>query len=78
MAAIRAAHAEGDRAGALEAVSDRMIDAIDVMGDADQVAATVEAYVAAGVDVPVLMPLPWGPDRRAVLDATMRAAVGRG
>ena len=28
------------------------------------------------VDVPVLMPLPWGPDRRHVIDETMRAAAG--
>jgi probable F420-dependent oxidoreductase len=27
--------------------------------------------------VPVLMPLPWGPDRRAVAERTVRAAVGR-
>jgi hypothetical protein len=26
--------------------------------------------------VPVLMPLPWGPDRMAVVDATLRAAIG--
>ena len=36
------------------------------MGDADTVRATMQAYVDAGVDVPVLMPLPWGPDRRRV------------
>ena len=29
-----------------------MVDAIDVMGDADHVRATVRAYVDAGVDVP--------------------------
>jgi probable F420-dependent oxidoreductase len=74
---IRARHAEGDRAGALAAVSDRMVDAIDVMGDADAVAATMQAYVDAGVDVPVLMPLPWGADRRASADLAIRAAVGR-
>ena len=38
VAEIRAHHADGDRAGALAAVSDRMVDAIDVMGDADTVA----------------------------------------
>jgi probable F420-dependent oxidoreductase len=75
---IRAHHADGDRAGALAAVSDAMIDAIDVVGDPDLVAATVDAYVAAGVDVPVLMPLPWGPDRGAVVTATLRAAAGLG
>jgi probable F420-dependent oxidoreductase len=74
---IRARHAEGDRAGALAAVSHRMVDAIDVMGDADTVQATMQAYVDAGVDVPVLMPLPWGADRRASADLAIRAAVGR-
>jgi len=77
VAEIRARHTEGDRAGALAAVSDRMVDAIDVMGDADTVHATMQAYVDAGVDVPVLMPLPWGADRRASADLAIRAAVGR-
>ena len=76
VAAIRAAHTAGDREGAVAAVSDRMVDAIDVMGDAAQVEATFKEYVDAGVDVPVLMALPWGPDRRAVVDATLAAAVG--
>lgn len=78
VAEVRARHAAGDRDGAVAAVSDRMVDAIDVMGDAGTVAATVAAYVAAGVDVPVLMPLPWGRDRMAVVDATLRAAAGAG
>jgi len=77
VAAVREAHAAGDRDAAVAAVSDRMVDAIDVMGDADTVHATMRAYVDAGVDVPVLMPLPWGADRRASADAAIRAAVGR-
>ncbi|CAN5556523.1 LLM class F420-dependent oxidoreductase [soil metagenome] len=76
VAAIRAAHGTGDREGALAAVSDRMVDAIDVMGDADRVAAAVQAYVDAGVEVPVLIPLPWGSERMGVVDATLRAAAG--
>lgn len=76
VAQIRACQAAGDREAAIAAVSDRFVDAIDVMGDAATVRSTVEAYVAGGVDVPVLMPLPWGPDRMAVIDATMRAAAG--
>ena len=76
IATIRGHHAEGDREGALAGVSDAMIDAIDVMGDAAHVRDTVRQYVDAGVDVPVLMPLPWGPDRLAVVEATMRAAAG--
>jgi alkanesulfonate monooxygenase SsuD/methylene tetrahydromethanopterin reductase-like flavin-dependent oxidoreductase (luciferase family) len=78
VAEVRARFADGDRAGAVDAVSDRMVDAIDVMGDADTVHATMRAYADAGVDVPVLMPLPWGSDRRASAAATLRAAVGAG
>ena len=76
VAEIRERHAARDRDGALAAVSDELVDAIDVMGDAAHVRSTMVAYVEAGVDVPVLMPLPWGPDRSAVIDATMRAAIG--
>ncbi len=72
---IRERHRAGDREGALAAVSDAMVDAIDVVGDADHVRATVQAYVDGGVEVPVIMPLPWGPDRMAVVRATMEAAV---
>jgi alkanesulfonate monooxygenase SsuD/methylene tetrahydromethanopterin reductase-like flavin-dependent oxidoreductase (luciferase family) len=75
VAEIRGRHADGDREGALAAVSDRMVDAIDVMGDAAHVRATIQRYVDAGVEHPVLMPLPWGPDRWAVIESTMRAAL---
>jgi probable F420-dependent oxidoreductase len=76
VAEIRDRHRAGDREGALAAVSDRFVDAIDVMGDDDHVRATVDAYVGAGVEVPVVMPLPWGRDRMAVTDRTLRAAIG--
>jgi len=75
VAEIRQRHAARDRDGAVAAVSDAMVDAIDVMGDEAQVEATVQSYVDAGVEVPVVMPLPWGPDRRAVVDATLRAVM---
>jgi probable F420-dependent oxidoreductase len=71
---IRARHAAGDREGALAAVSDRMCDEIDIVGDADHVRDAVRAYVDAGVDVPVVMPLPWGGPRQQVLADTMAAA----
>jgi alkanesulfonate monooxygenase SsuD/methylene tetrahydromethanopterin reductase-like flavin-dependent oxidoreductase (luciferase family) len=70
---IRERHAAGDREGALAAVSDRMCDAIDVLGDADLVRDTARAYATAGIDVPVLMPLPWGDDKRQVVTDTMEA-----
>jgi probable F420-dependent oxidoreductase len=76
VAAIRERHRAGDREGAVAAVSDDFVDAIDIMGDEKQVCAAVQAYVDAGVEVPVIMPMPWGPDRRAVTEATMAAAIG--
>ena len=76
VAALRAARAAGDRDRAVAAISDRMADAIDICGDATTVASAVAAYRAAGVQVPVIMPLPWGDDRRAVIDATLEATAG--
>jgi probable F420-dependent oxidoreductase len=78
VAEIRGRFAAGDRDGAIAAVSDRMVDAIDVMGNADAAHATMQSYVEAGVEVPILMPLPWGRDRRASADTTIRAAIGKG
>ena len=71
---VRARQAERDRDGALAAVSDRMIQAIDFIGDAGEVTDFVRSYVDAGVQRPVLMPLPWGDDRFAVTKETMAAA----
>ena len=74
VAEIRERHRAGDRDGAVAAVSDRMVDAIDVLGDADHVGATVRSYLDAGVEVPVIMPMPWGADRMQVIDDTLQAA----
>ncbi|MYE80850.1 MAG: LLM class flavin-dependent oxidoreductase [Gammaproteobacteria bacterium] len=71
---IRARQAERDRDGALAAVSDRMVQAIDFIGDEDEVTRFIRGYVEAGVEYPVLMPMPWGDDRFAVTKATMEAA----
>jgi probable F420-dependent oxidoreductase len=78
VAEIRARHQAGDRDGAVAAVSDRMCDAIDVLGDAEHVHATVAAYAEAGVEVPVVMPMPWGEDRMGVVRATLDAVAGIG
>lgn len=75
VAEIRARHADRDREGAVAAVSDEFIDAIDFMGTPEEVAAFGRSYADNGVDVPILMPLPWGPDRRKIIDDTMRAFV---
>lgn len=76
VAAVRERHAARDREGAVAAISEAMVDGIDVMGTSEDVRTTVEAYVDGGVEVPIVFPLPWGPDRLAVVDATMRAAIG--
>jgi probable F420-dependent oxidoreductase len=75
VAEVRERHQAKDREGAVAAISDDFVDAIDFMGTAGEVAAFARSYVDAGVDVPILMPLPWGPDRRQVIDDTMRAFV---
>jgi probable F420-dependent oxidoreductase len=74
VAEIRERFAARDRAGAVAAVSERMVDAIDVAGDADVVRDTMRAYLAAGVDEAIVMPLPWGPDRAGIVAETVRAA----
>lgn len=73
VAEIQAAHAERDRPRALAGVSDAMIDAIDICGDARHVADAVSQYLDAGVDHAVIMPLPWGEDRRATIESTLAA-----
>ena len=71
---IRAAHEAGDRAGALAAVPDEMVDAINVTGDPALIATTIGAYRRAGVDVPVIFPLTWGATGQGALEATLQAA----
>ena len=73
--AIRAAHRAGDRAAALAAVPDEMVDAINVTGDPALVASTIGAYRRAGVDVPVIFPLTWGAAGQDVLGPTLQAAM---
>lgn len=72
--ALRERHQARDREGALAAISERMIQAIDFIGSATDVTGFVASYVAAGVEHPVLMPMPWGDDRWAVTEATLAAA----
>lgn len=74
---LRARQAERDRDGALAAISDRMIQAIDFIGPGTEVNSFVQSYFDAGVEHAVLMPLPWGEDRRAAAEQTIRAAAGK-
>lgn len=71
---LRERQAAKDRDGAVAAVSERMIQAINFIGAEQDVSGFVASYVEAGVEYPVLMPMPWGEDRKAVTVATMKAA----
>ena len=71
---LRARQAERDRDGALAAISDNMIQAINFIGAASEVTTFVRSYIDAGIEHPVLMPMPWGEDRSAVTRDTMAAA----
>jgi len=62
-----------DRDGALEAISDEWVDAIQIMGDEQHVRDAVQAYSDKGVDVPIVFAIPWGEDRRATVSNTLRA-----
>jgi probable F420-dependent oxidoreductase len=72
---LRSRQRERDREGALAAISEKMIQAIDFLGSATEVTEFVRSYVDAGVEHPVLMPMPWGEDRFAVTEQTMAAAI---
>ncbi len=71
---LRSHQADRDREGALASVTDRMIQAINFVGSQDEVADFIRNYIAAGVEYPILMPMPWGADRRLVTQLTLEAA----
>lgn len=54
---IREAFAKGDRAGVAMGVTDRLCDAMAVVGSRDAVRARIRAYAEAGIDVCVINPI---------------------
>ncbi|MBW2627014.1 MAG: LLM class F420-dependent oxidoreductase [Deltaproteobacteria bacterium] len=54
---IREAFAKGDRAGVAAGVTDRLCDAMAVVGDQETVRARIRAYAEAGIDVCVVNPI---------------------
>jgi probable F420-dependent oxidoreductase len=54
---IREAFARGDRAGVAMGVTDRLCDAMAVVGDKEAVRARIRAYAEAGIDVCVINPI---------------------
>ena len=67
---VAAAYPE-DQERAARLVSDVLLDALTVADDKEALAARLEQYRALGVKLPVLAPVPCGPDRRA----SWRAAI---
>jgi len=54
---IRDAFARGDRAGVAAGVTDRLCDAMAVVGNRERVRARIRAYAEAGIDVCVVNPI---------------------
>ena len=75
VAEVRAHHAAREREAAVAAVSDDWVDGVQIMGDALHVQRSVQAYVDAGVEAPIVFPLPWAEDRAAVVERTLIAAL---
>ena len=69
--AVRAARRGGN--DAVAAVSDRLIEAVALIGDADEVKAGLSRLRAAGIDEPVLAPVTVGVDSAASLFGTWTA-----
>jgi len=75
VAEVRAHHDARERDAAIAAVSDAWVDGVQIMGDAPHVQRSVQAYVDAGVETPIVFPLPWAEDRAAVVEHTLTAAL---
>ncbi|RJL32065.1 LLM class F420-dependent oxidoreductase [Bailinhaonella thermotolerans] len=58
LAPMHEAWAAGDRAGAMAAIPDEVVDALIVHGDADACRARLQAYADNGLDTPVVAVLP--------------------
>jgi len=74
VAELREKQKSKDREGALAAISERMIQAIDFIGTKAEVSNFINSYIEAGVEHPILMPMPWGDNRDKVALETMQAA----
>jgi probable F420-dependent oxidoreductase len=61
--AVAALWKQGDRKGAVAAISDEMVDALTLIGPAERCKERIEAFRAAGLDTPILMLIsPAGPE----------------
>ncbi|MDP6833511.1 MAG: LLM class flavin-dependent oxidoreductase, partial [Alphaproteobacteria bacterium] len=72
-AAVAAAWAKGNRAGAERAVTDAMIDATSIVGTPEQCREQLQAYRQSGIDLPIISPFARGPGAKATFEAAIRA-----
>ena len=70
--AVNAAWQAGDRAGAVKAISDRVLDGLGAVGPAERCRAQIAAFARHGVTTVVLPFAPPGPAARAALLHTFR------
>lgn len=54
--AMQAAWVQGDREAAKQHIATHMVEALGVIGSAESCQAEVEAFVAAGIDLPIILP----------------------
>lgn len=72
-AAIADAWSRSDRQATERAVSDAMIDAINIADTPEDCPMRLEACRQSGMDVPIISPFARGPDAKARFEATIRA-----
>ena len=70
---IARAWSEGDRDGAVRAVSDDLIDATSIAGTPEHCRARLEAYRQSGIDTPIISPFARGKGAREKFERAIRA-----
>lgn len=70
---IARAWAEGDRDGAVRAVSDAMVDATSVAGTPEYCRERLDAYRQSGIDMPIISPFARGAGAKEKFEAAIRA-----
>ena len=77
-ASITAAWARGDRDGAVELVTDAMVDATGVAGTPEECREKIEEYRASGISLPIISPFARGPGSKERFEAAIRACAPHG